>query len=364
MQIRSEWDTLREVMVHRPEVEIEYAMLAPRPFLFERVFNTRIALEEHHRLEDTLKSLGVRCLVLKDTVVETADRDRAFREKLERRILDSVRFFGSVQSVEAAKRELERNVHEMDSSTLFRILTLEPSIDLKKDNGSVVEYPTVYSNLPLANLYFMRDQQAVSQAGIIFGNMRKRQRAKEADITEFVFREALGLRNTFRVGGEGTFEGGDFMPAGDFALIGTGPRTNLQGAMQAMSSGLMDFDEVAVVDNPVYDFMDRERDQMANMHLDTFFNIAGKGLAVASVELMKKARVSVYSKSQRGGRYERMADTTLYNYIRQNGYDILDLSVGEQLCYASNFLTVSDRKIVAVDTQGGGQEADGCGRAW
>ncbi len=51
-----------------------------------------------------------------------------------------------------------------------------------------LKYPTVDSNLPLANLYFMRDQQAVS-SGILMGRMRMRQRDAEPEIMEFIFKD-------------------------------------------------------------------------------------------------------------------------------------------------------------------------------
>ena len=31
MSVRAEWNNLREVIMHRPGVEIDYAMLAPKP---------------------------------------------------------------------------------------------------------------------------------------------------------------------------------------------------------------------------------------------------------------------------------------------------------------------------------------------
>ena len=45
----------------------------------------------------------------------------------------------------------------------------------------------------------------------------------------------------------GFFEGGDFMPAGDFCLIGTGNRTDETGAMEAINSGVFDFPRIVIV---------------------------------------------------------------------------------------------------------------------
>lgn len=350
MRVKAEWDSLKEVMIHRPGIEIEYAMLAPRPFLFERPFNTELAVREHQSLENTLKENGVRVRVLRNTVVEKSYESETFRKELEKKVLSIVRYFGTIESSEKAQKEFLKNLEVIDPNTLFHILTLEPSIDLKKEEDDAVDYPTVYSNIPLANLYFMRDQQAVGPGGVIVGNMKKRQRMKEPEITQFVLSKAFSETSLKRISGESVFEGGDFMPVKDFGLIGIGPRSNFEGAMDAISSGILDYDEIGIVDNPVYDFMENSRDTMVNMHLDTYFNIAGDGIAVTSVELAKKATLTLYSRQSKG-KYEKTGTTTLYDYLKQKGFNFINLRISEQMSYSSNFLTLSDRKIMAVNVE-------------
>ncbi|HKJ97076.1 MAG TPA: arginine deiminase family protein, partial [Thermoplasmataceae archaeon] len=333
MRIKAEWDRLRDVMIHRPGIEIEYAMLAPRPFLFERPFRTDIAIKEHENLEQTLKENGVSVKLLRNVVVDKARSDSQFRKDLEEKVSTIVKFYGRVESSKKAMGLFLKNLEIIDPVTLFHILTLEPSIDLKQEEENSVEYPTVYSNLPLANLYFMRDQQAVGPGGPIFGRMKKRQRMKEPEITRFVVEKAIGEKNTYSVGEGGIFEGGDFIPLGSFGLIGIGPRSNRQGAMEAMSSGLLDFDEIGVVTNPVYDFMDiPDRDPMVNMHLDTYFNIPGDGIVISSVELSKKAKLELFTRESKGS-YKHEKETTLYDYMLSKGFRFINLRISEQLSY-------------------------------
>lgn len=349
MRIKAEWHKLKKVMMHRPGTEIDYAMLSPRPFLFERPFRTRVAIEEHQQLENTLRENGVQVEILSDFVMNRADNDEAFRKAFEQKVLSLVRFYGNIDSAEAAQAELEKNLSILDSSTLFKIMTLEPAIDLKLDVSEGLEYPTVYSNLPLANLYFMRDQQAVAPGGVLVGNMKRKQRMRESEITEFVLKEAFNEDNLYRITGNGIFEGGDYMPANDFCMIGIGSRTNLDGALQALASGYLEYDEVAIVENPIYDFMEGlPKDPMVNMHLDTYFNIAGDGIAVGSSELMKKAKVSIYP-GKLEDEMKPLQETTLYDYLKSKDYNIIELGVSEQLSYSSNFLTLADRRIVTVN---------------
>jgi len=352
MRINAEWENLSEVMIHRPGIEIAYAMLAPRPFLFERPFKITRAVKEHESLENVLKDNGVMVRVLRDTVVNEAEKSKDFRKKLEEKVKSTVRFFGTVESTNRANSEFVKNIATIDSSTLFQILTLEPAIDLKKDMYDLsVEYPTVYSNIPLANLYFMRDQQAVGNNGIVIGNMKKMQRSRETEITDFVIRNALKEKSVFRVSENHSFEGGDFIPAGDFALIGTGPRTDTGGAMEVLKSGKFDFDEFFIANNPIYDFMEAEtRDSMINMHLDTYFNIAGDGIAITAVDLAKKADGIIMGKVAMG-EYVETGRANLYDYLKGKGFNFVDLRLSEQMGYSSNFLTISDKKILAVNVK-------------
>ena len=349
MRIKAEWHKLKKVMMHRPGTEIDYAMLSPRPFLFERPFRTRVAIEEHQQLENTLRENGVQVEILSDFVMNRADNDGAFRKAFEQKVLSLVRFYGNIDSAEAAQAELEKNLSILDSSTLFKIMTLEPAIDLKLDVSEGLEYPTVYSNLPLANLYFMRDQQAVAPGGVLVGNVKRKQRMRESEITEFVLKEAFNEDNLYRITGNGIFEGGDYMPANDFCMIGIGSRTNLDGALQALASGYLEYDEAAIVENPIYNFMEGlPKDPMVNMHLDTYFNIAGDGIAVGSSELMKKAKVSIYP-GKLEDEMKPLQETTLYDYLKSKDYNFIELGVSEQLSYSSNFLTLADRRIVTVN---------------
>jgi len=344
MEIKSEWGHLNRVIMHRPGTEITYAMLAPKPFLFERPFNYSIANNEHQNLEDTLRENGVKVDLLENLIVDEAEKKASFRQKLEEKIMALVNFYGTIESVEEAKRDMEKNIKYVDPLSLFQALIMEPSIDLKEYIPGI-QYPRVYSNLPLANLYFMRDQQAVS-SGVLLGKMKMQQRRKETDITSFVFSEILGAK-TKKIT-EGFFEGGDFIPCGDFCLIGTGNRTDETGAMEAINSGIFNFPRAAIITNPLYDFMDGH-DVMVNMHLDTYFNIPAKGMAITSVELARAARAKIYTRD-REGHYAQETETTLYDFLKGEGYEFINLGISEQLSYSSNFLTLSDRKIVAIDS--------------
>ncbi|MGC8497228.1 MAG: arginine deiminase family protein [Thermoplasmata archaeon] len=347
MIAKAEWQTLNEVMIHRPSLEIEYAMLTPKAFLFERVYRVQKAIEEHMKLEEILKQNNVQVYTLEHEIIKNAEYSGSFRDNIIDYLISKIHFYGKMEDKKDAETELRKNIKNLDSKTLFDLMVLEPSIVFKSNRGSV-EYPSVYSNLPLANLYFMRDQQAVAGKGVIIGNMKMEQRKREIDLTKFVIKNIFGEKNAFTIPKGAHFEGGDFMPANRFAIIGTGSRTDEKGAMQAMKSGKIETDEILVVENPVYDFSKNNR--MVNMHLDTYFNIAGEGIAITSTYLAKKAKAQIFTK-QSAGNYEKAENTTLFEYLRSKDFNFIDLSIPEQLAYSSNFLTIKDRKIITVNVK-------------
>jgi arginine deiminase len=336
--------------MHRPGVEIDYAMLAPKPFLFERPYRTTMAVKEHEKLERYLKEAGVRVKLLKDVVMEMFETSGKFREIFLEKILKIVRYEGDKESVSREEKAFRDNISVLDPSTLFNLMLIEPSVLLKSEGETGPDYPSVNSNLPLANLYFMRDQQAVSNGGIFFGRMRMRQRQKENSITEFILRSVYENREQFKsISSSGYFEGGDFMPAGDYAIIGTGSRSDLDGALAFINSGISSAKEFLVVENPIYDFMEKERrDQMINMHLDTYFNFVSKDAAVTSPVLAKKAKGTIYSHSD--GAPKKVSSTTLSAYLKSKGVEIIPLSIAEQLSYSSNFLTLKENHLLVVDS--------------
>ncbi|MDD1675582.1 MAG: arginine deiminase family protein [Methanomicrobiales archaeon] len=202
---------------------------------------------------------------------------------------------------------------------------------------------------PLTNLYFMRDQQVVTDRGLCLSGMAKPQRKREIVLTRLLW-DFLKVPLVYETRDPGTLEGGDFIPLGDFALVGMGDRSNRAGVDQLLSSGV-DFDEIGVVHQPTHPLIPGDAyDPMINMHLDTYFNVASGGLAIGSELLMKRAPVEVYHREARGVYVRGEQKKDLHSYIREKGFDVIDLTTLEQMAYAPNFLCVRDGTILSAET--------------
>jgi arginine deiminase len=324
-------------------MEAFFGLLEPYASLYERVFSLSRARHEHEELVDTLRSgFGVHVDDLDQLLLQMAGRNPNVAEELQNRVVETVGFTGP-GAAKARTRFLD-TVKKLDGEQLIQILTLAPSLRFERGRGSrsVASYTTL--RVPLTNLFFMRDQQAITDRGIVIGRLAKPQRRRETEITSFAWR-ASGEPPVAQVE-RGTFEGGDFLPAGGFALVGTGDRSNATGVRELMEKGL-GFSEVAVVHQPRHPLLDRP-DPMVNMHLDTYLNFPAEGVAVGHREMLATARVEVYVRDAQT--YHLLRETTLLSYLEaDHGFRIIPISTLEQLCYASNFLTIRDRVIVVPD---------------
>jgi arginine deiminase len=262
--------------------------------------------------------------------------------ELRQRVEEAVGFHGP--GAARARREFRYGLPILDGELLVETLVLNPEFEFVRGRGprSVSSYTTL--RVPLTNLFFLRDQQAITDRGIVVGRLAKPQRRRETEITSFVWR-ASGEKPVARIT-RGTFEGGDYLPAGDFALLGTGDRTSPAGVREFLASGVA-VPEIAVVHQPRHPLLDRP-DTMVNMHVDTYLNFPGEGVAVGHRDMLAAARVDVYHRDQ--GEYRRSYETRLLPYLEKtHGFRVIGISTLEQLCYASNFLTVRDRTIVVPD---------------
>lgn len=348
-KIRAEWETLRRVAVHRPGIEMWFGLLAPHASLYERAFNRYEARHEHERLEYTLRhEFKIEVVRLKEKLLELADRKPEIRNKLVSAALDEMEFKGDKKEAAEARRQMMGNVDVLDSGHFFNILLLQPELDLEEGRGARAIHVNVVERTPLANLYFMRDQQAVTDKGIFLSRMSKPQRRNEPKITRMLW-ESLGEKVVHETQSPGTFEGGDFIPMKDFALVGTGDRTNSEATGQMLRCGV-DFDEVGVVHQPNHPLIPgNQRDPMVDMHLDTYFNVAGRGTVVGSELLLKAATVDIFYRKGKGAYQKEEGSKSLHDFIKGKGFEIVNLTTLEQLSYASNFLCVRDGTILAVE---------------
>ena len=349
-KIKAEWDILSHVAVHSPGIEMYFGLLDPFASLYERSFNMTNALKEHEQLSNTLnQEFNVKIFHLNKSITDYSEESPSIHKKLVDLAQKSISYTGDDTEVKRAYDESKHDRNILDSNFYFNSLLLKPHVELKAGKGTRMINFNVTENEPLSNLYFMRDQQTVTDKGLLLSNMSKPQRRREPQLTKFLW-NTLKIPIIHEFKEPATFEGGDFLPLDDFALIGTGDRTNIEGVKQMLEYGL-GFSEVAVVHQPNHPLLSGDVDPMINMHLDTYLNFASDGVAVGCKTLLKNAKIDIYHNECPGKYILTQNRTNLYDYLISKGFNMIEITTLEQFAYATNFLCVKNGTIISAEVK-------------
>lgn len=351
---RAEYDTLEAVRVHTPGPELLSGSLDPEASLFAEPVPPERARREHERIIEVFEREGVEVHQFADDLAAAGALDSLVEEAV---------------AVEPADGEGPRPAdldavlgsfddHEKLGLVLSRIRMLERDAEsVGSDDSGRSEESTVTSlrfDRPVSNAYFQRDTSLLGDRGPVVANMYEAARQPEIPLVEEAW-EGVGAEVAHRVTGE-PIEGGDFVPAGDFALVGTSAvvdgeervlRTSYAAGEQLLESGALGYDEVGLVRAPLEAglAMGEEYDTGPRvLHLDGWFNIPAEGLAVTRKRLAAAAEVDVYER--RGGEYRERETTTLLEYVESKGYDTIHPDWLER--WPTNFLTIEDGKVLAI----------------
>ncbi|MEO6317150.1 MAG: arginine deiminase [Acidimicrobiales bacterium] len=269
--VASEVGVLRQVLVHRPDLELR--RLTPsncRDLLFDDVIWVRRARQEHDAFTDLLRDQGVEVLDIGHLLAETMKDDRARAWLLDRAVAEedlgrdlavAVRDF--LDSADPATTA----AHLIGGLTAGELPASSP-VSLRVEVGG----PHGFVLPPLPNHMFTRDTSCWVYGGVSINPMALPARQREAANVEAIYRfhPAFGPEDLTPLyggadhrWGTATIEGGDVLVIGRGAvMIGMGQRSTPQ-AVEAITRRLLADDDVTTV-IPVALPVAR-----AYMHLDT-----------------------------------------------------------------------------------------------
>ena len=343
---RAEWDKACDILMHTPGEELFDGIIHPSAGLFDHYFDVSKAAAEHRTYIRMLQDNGIRVHTVTD-ILNQAPMDTL-------RLLAAGKLQYDIRALPdadyAATEAYRQNVLAlMSRQDLIRCILLKPTVRLlPTDNNTGVE--AEYIHTPIMNLYFTRDQSITTPRGHIICRMNSSQRTDETDIIELCYRH-MGVEPILRITGDGRLEGGDYIPAGTFALIGCGMRTNDEGIRQIMQADAFGHDTVVVV-------RDHKRWQM-QMHLDTHFNIIDRDLCTMVTSRLNAQpgqpefnTCDIYVRQPGTAPYTlQQKDVPFVQFMRARGYQIIPIDPDDEMHYANNYLTIAPRHIMAVAGQ-------------
>ena len=280
--VDSEVGRLRQVILHRPELELK--RLTPdnaADLLFDDVLWVSEAQAEHDEFAAALREHGVTVHYYRDLFAQTLRIDEARAYVLDK-IFDP-RIHGPL-AVDALCAALEALGPDDLARYLIGGITKREILDLGADPKSIAFHsldPDDFVLAPLPNLLYQRDTSSWIYGGVSVNAMRRRARMRETVSDEAIYRwHPMFAGGGFEVWLHGadsapaTIEGGDILVLGDGAvLVGMSERTQPQAvemlADRLFSSGAAD--RLVAIDMPK---------SRAFMHLDTVLTMADYGVFV------------------------------------------------------------------------------------
>lgn len=289
--VDSEVGRLRQVMLHRPDLELQ--RLTPAncaDLLFDDVLWVKRARQEHTAFADALRDRGVEVLHLQDLLAETLAVDTAKKWVLERAVTDQV--VGPMLAP-----HLLEHLESLTAAQLARALIGGVvAADLPPGAQGLAHAMLASSDFvltPLPNHLFTRDTSCWIYGGVSLNPMAKPARRRETVHLEAIYRFHprfatedfdLWYGGVDDDWGRATIEGGDVLVIGNGAvLVGMGERTTPY-AVEKLAQRLFARDaarEVIAVELP------RSR---SYMHLDTVMTMVDRDAFLVYPGVIEGAR--------------------------------------------------------------------------
>lgn len=290
--VHSEVGTLRRVILHRPDLELQ--RLTPsnvNDLLFDEILWVKRARQEHDAFADTLRDAGVDVLLFGDLLAESLKLDEATDWLLERIATDQILGPTLVSPVREFLRSLDPETltrHLIGGLTRDELTSGTPSLRLStlRPDGFVLP--------PLPNHMFTRDTSCWIYHGVSINPMATAARARETVHAQAIYRfhpmfaDAgfpiwYGVDPLDRV--PATIEGGDVLVIGNGAvMIGMGERTAPQ-TVEILAQRLFDAgaaQRILAVELPK---------SRAFMHLDTVLTMVDRDAFIAYPDVADSLRV-------------------------------------------------------------------------
>ena len=280
--VDSEVGRLRQVILHRPELELK--RLTPdnaADLLFDDVLWVSEAQAEHDAFAQTLRDHGVTVHYYRDLFAQTLQVGEARAYVLDK-IFDS-RIHGPL-AVDALRAALDALGPDDLARYLIGGITKREILDLGADPKSIAFHSLDDDGFvlaPLPNLLYQRDTSSWIYGGVSVNAMRRRARMRETVSDGAIYRwHPMFAGGGFEVWLHGadsapaTIEGGDILVLGDGAVLaGMSERTQPQ-AIEMLADRLF---SAGAADRLVAIDMPKSR---AFMHLDTVLTMADYGVFV------------------------------------------------------------------------------------
>jgi arginine deiminase len=319
--VDSEVGTLRQVILHRPGLEL--TRLTPanvHGLLFDDVMWAQRAKEEHDAFAQKLRDKGVKVYLFADLLAQALDQPGA-REFIQDELTNATRFGPALD------KPLDELVAAAPAETLAQLLiggVLRSDLDLPETKSLLMKYldPEELLLTPLPNHLFQRDNSAWVYDGVSINPMSKQARKRETINSRLLYNFHPMFASSdppihFYYGNDNhdhepaNCEGGDILVIGNGAvMIGMGERTTPQGieflAREYFAHGKVT--KIIAVELPK---------TRAFMHLDTAMTMVDRDAFSVYPHLPDTLRSFTLTPVGAGGDYQVTENTELFPVVAE-----------------------------------------------
>lgn len=361
LSLKSEFGTLKTVLMHRPGKEID--RLTPynkKDLLFEDVPYLEEMQKEHDEFSVLIKQTsGAKVLRLHELLIEVLIDDdllsQSFRSALSESKLSHI-----------ADDIIPRLSTAECANALMAGLKVK-ELKLKFQSAAIKDLADHdYLIKPSPNLYFMRDPAAVIQDGIIISQMKFPGRQRESGIMKMILENHTLFKGNYKTYFDGgkfeeglsSIEGGDIIVLSEKALaIGHSERTDKESIKKVAESILQEGDV-----ERVYEVHLPQKRHF--MHLDTVFTIIDENLVVTYPDAMNSILTThVYRKEgidEEGNlklNCEKLGESIIsvlskeipYLEIIETGDGNPDYASREQWFDGANVFAIGPRRVISYN---------------
>ncbi len=365
-QVFNETDLLEEVLVWgEPGCEALLGQLLPRTrSLFFSYYEVPQAREEFRRMQALIEGEGVTVTRAKDAIsriLKTRDSSNAPStiKELKAQLLSKADELYELHR-EHKTRELEREGIKRNLDDIYSQVKKDFSIILEEDADTYGEIAAVRLNhllslsnpLPLANIFYGRDQTQTLTDKIILSSLRWDIRRPEVNIYKDALTE-LGYLESLVPVERGTIEGGDLAILGDTCFIGVGARTSYSAAKDVTRKigPLLESKGIQIVaainkrhEEEASTYGAPTDEHMHIMHLDMFWIPLSDDLVLAYGEEVDQRTVVRITRNSNQLVTEEMG--SLRVFLAQKGVEIINVTREEQENFATNLLNMGKRTLM------------------
>ncbi len=365
-QIFDETHPLEEVLVWgEPGIEALLGQLLPKSkSLFFSYYEVPEARKQFRHLQTLIEGEGIKVIRAKDAVARVLeDRDienaPSNRIALENLLLQKANeLYETYRHQKMADLEKEGIKHDIDN--IYEQIKTDIKQTLEEDIQTYGEKAAVQLNyllslsspLPLANIFYGRDQTQTLADRLILSSLRWDIRRPEVAIFKEALNE-LGFNGSLLPIEKGTIEGGDIAILGDTCYIGVGARTNYRAVKDVCrkvgslleSNGIQ---LVAVINKRHQEEAETHAvptdEHMHIMHLDMFWIPLSNNLVMAYGEEMDQRQVIRLSRNGDQLITEELGSLRVFH--EEKDIDIIEVTKEEQENFATNLLNLGNETLI------------------